>query len=110
VDKGGRCRQGHQTSKGERVDKFHEGKTQKRASEETGGLAQSDRGEEGPLLGGQSLQTEELGAGQNATTAPSTKSTFARTGLRMARRFAAKHIIAIFSCLLGCQFFQVVAV
>ncbi len=24
VGKGGRCRQGHRTSKGERVDKFHE--------------------------------------------------------------------------------------
>ena len=40
--------------------KFHERKTRTRSPEETGGLAQPDRGQEGPFSGGQGLQAKNL--------------------------------------------------
>ena len=52
-----------QGSKAIGKDKFVERKTQKSMAEETCGLAESDRSKEGPLIGGQGLQDEELGVG-----------------------------------------------
>src|SRR6478672_8980020 len=48
-------------SKDDREEQFHERKTRTRSPEETGGLAQPDRGQEGPFSGGQGLQAMEFG-------------------------------------------------
>jgi len=50
-------------SKGGEVDQFHEWNTRTSSSEETGGLDQSNRGKEGPLIGGQGVSAEEPGDG-----------------------------------------------
>jgi len=57
----GRARK--RASKGDDTEQFHKGKTPLASTEETRGLAQPDRGEEGPLVGGQGVSVEELGTG-----------------------------------------------
>jgi hypothetical protein len=63
VGRDGWKRQEREMSKDDDADKFHKRKTQKSWSEETRGLVESDRSKEGSLIGGQSLQAQELGDG-----------------------------------------------
>ncbi len=56
-------RDGERASKADDADKFLERKTRTASAEETCGLAQSDGRQEGPLIGGQGVQAEELGGG-----------------------------------------------
>jgi len=66
-------------SKDGREDQFHERKTRTRSPEETGGLAQPDRGQEGPFLGGAGFEAEGLGGGAVQERRP--ESSHPRMGL-----------------------------
>lgn len=55
--------QTEEMSKVDVKENFPKRKTHRAATEETRTMAQPDRGKEGPLVGGQGVQEEELGDG-----------------------------------------------